>query len=197
MFVFFTSFYHFSLIDIFCRIEFKDWPPVKGDKERFPYGQMPTLEKDGKVYSQSIAIARYVAREHGFYPSDSEGAYFQDALTESLRDVYETLFLMKPLKTEEEKKEALEKYATTTLPANFSVWNDTISKNSSPDFITGETETMADISLVVFYANHFLSGPLGEFHLKHLEAYPELKAYLEKRYEEHKDYFDKRPDYPF
>lgn len=30
-----------------------------------PTGQMPVLEIDGKKYSQSLAIARYLAREYG------------------------------------------------------------------------------------------------------------------------------------
>ena len=30
-----------------------------------PFGQTPTLEVNGKVYAQSLAIATYVARETG------------------------------------------------------------------------------------------------------------------------------------
>ena len=30
-----------------------------------PFGQVPILEVDGKVLSQSITIARYLARQHG------------------------------------------------------------------------------------------------------------------------------------
>merc|ERR1711879_81860 len=34
-----------------------------------PFGQCPTLTVDGAVYGQSMAIARYLARECGFYGS--------------------------------------------------------------------------------------------------------------------------------
>jgi glutathione S-transferase len=30
-----------------------------------PFGQVPVLEFDGKLLSQSYAIARYIARQHG------------------------------------------------------------------------------------------------------------------------------------
>lgn len=42
------------------RVEFADWP---GKKSQAPLGQMPYLEIDGAKLPQSIAIARYVAKE--------------------------------------------------------------------------------------------------------------------------------------
>ena len=44
------------------RIEFADWPALK---EKSPLGQMPYLEVDDHKLPQSIAIARFIAREHG------------------------------------------------------------------------------------------------------------------------------------
>mmetsp|Transcript_24926 Transcript_24926/g.27582 ORF Transcript_24926/g.27582 Transcript_24926/m.27582 type:complete len:209 (+) Transcript_24926:1-627(+) len=177
-------------------VEQKDWPTIKTDKERFPFGQMPTLEKDGKVYSQSVAIARLVARENGFYPTDAEEAYYVDVLTESLRDVYTGIFGLAALKTDEEKKEALEKLETTTLPINFSAWEELIKANSSQEFWHGETETVADIGLVCFYTNQILISQIKDSLQAALDKYPVLKEYLEKRQEAHKEYFEQRPSFP-
>lgn len=46
------------------RIDFiKDWPTYP--KETLPLGQLPILEIDGKVFSQTIAICRYLAKRVG------------------------------------------------------------------------------------------------------------------------------------
>lgn len=42
------------------RIQRENWPALKPS---MPFGQMPILEHNGKVVNQSIAIARYVAKQ--------------------------------------------------------------------------------------------------------------------------------------
>jgi glutathione S-transferase len=36
-------------------------------KPTLPFGQLPVLEVNGIVIPQSVAITRYLAREHGLY----------------------------------------------------------------------------------------------------------------------------------
>lgn len=43
------------------RVERENWPSLK---PTMPTGQIPVLEFDGKKLSQSVAIARYLARQH-------------------------------------------------------------------------------------------------------------------------------------
>jgi glutathione S-transferase len=57
------------------RVKFTDWPEMKKDKEKFPFGQMPVLEKDGKYYAQTGAIVRMLGREYGYYPTEAEDIY--------------------------------------------------------------------------------------------------------------------------
>lgn len=57
------------------RIQFSEWPKLKSSnifcllfKKKIlaiPYGQVPLLEIDEKKLSQSLAIARYLAKEFG------------------------------------------------------------------------------------------------------------------------------------
>lgn len=44
------------------RYSFEEWPAVKPTT---PIGQLPFLEVDGSVLPQSVAIARFVAKETG------------------------------------------------------------------------------------------------------------------------------------
>lgn len=44
------------------RIQRDKWPPIK---KTFPFGRIPTLEIDGKVFHQTAAICRYLAIEAG------------------------------------------------------------------------------------------------------------------------------------
>nr|QGZ00484.1 glutathione S-transferase sigma3 [Glyphodes pyloalis] len=91
-----------------------DWP-IKSVKDALPYGQLPIYEEDGRVLSQSLAIARYVAHEVGLLPSDPwEQAVVEAAALNCYDFVKKIVTLMlDPSKIEENKKnidEAVEFY---------------------------------------------------------------------------------------
>ena len=165
---------------------------MKEDKERFEYGQLPVLEKDGKFYSQSVAILKMLGAEHGFYPTDPEDAYYVDAVAESLKDVYLGYVLTKWL-PEGAREEAYKKFTDEILPNSFRVWEDKIKANSTQDFYHGDKLTLADIGLVTLYTNIVNTGEHQETFSGILENYPALKSYFETRYNDTKDYFENRP----
>ena len=71
-------------------IEFADWPAIKGDTERFPLGSMPVMsDSEGNVHCQSLAIARMIAINHGFYSTEPMEAYLIDSLVDGSVDVEE------------------------------------------------------------------------------------------------------------
>ena len=81
----------------------EDWPELKKDTDKFPSGQMPVLEKDGKYYDQSTAILRMLGREHGYYPSDAEELYQVEKAMEMFADFTLPMIQIYFMKDEEEK----------------------------------------------------------------------------------------------
>lgn len=51
-----------------------------------PMGQVPILEIDGKIYNQSRAIGRYLAKKYNLYGSDEFEAMEIDAAVDSIDD---------------------------------------------------------------------------------------------------------------
>lgn len=58
-----------------------------------PFGQVPVLEADGKVLSQSIAIARYLAREHGIAGKNAWESALADMYVDAIGDLTTGTFL--------------------------------------------------------------------------------------------------------
>ena len=64
---------------------FAEWPEKK---PLMPKGQVPVLElPDGTMMPESYAIARYIARVHGYYPDDPRAGYEVDSLVDGFDDV--------------------------------------------------------------------------------------------------------------
>jgi glutathione S-transferase len=56
-------------------------------KPTLPFGQLPVLEVNGIVIPQSVAITRYLAREHGLYGKNSAEGALADAIIDGLHDM--------------------------------------------------------------------------------------------------------------
>ncbi|CAK4655320.1 hypothetical protein LEN26_014941 [Aphanomyces euteiches] len=57
-----------------------------------PFGQLPTLQIGHKTYGQSLAIARYVAKLVGLYPSEPLLALQVDAFADAIVEIYNAVF---------------------------------------------------------------------------------------------------------
>lgn len=67
------------------RVDFeKDWPSYP--KDTLPLRQLPILEIDGKVFYQSIAICRYLAKKVGLAGSNALEDYEIDNAVDNLND---------------------------------------------------------------------------------------------------------------
>lgn len=66
-----------------ARLSFPEWREQKGDTGKFPLGQLPVLEVDGKRFCQSTAILRWSGRVSGLYPEDALEALLVDEVISS------------------------------------------------------------------------------------------------------------------
>lgn len=66
------------------RIEFSDWPALK---PKVPFGKLPIMEVDGTVIHQSLAIARYLARETGLDGKTTLEKAQVDAIVDTVNDL--------------------------------------------------------------------------------------------------------------
>lgn len=72
-------------------MDLKQFDFVLFTARRFPLSQMPTLEVDGKVMTQSGAIGRYLAKEFGLYGDSSYDQALIDQVYETLDEISNTL----------------------------------------------------------------------------------------------------------
>jgi glutathione S-transferase len=68
-------------------IEFSQWPALKPN---VPGNQLPCLElkQNGKKMGQSVAILRFLAMQHGYYPSDPLLAHKANELIDGFGDFF-------------------------------------------------------------------------------------------------------------
>lgn len=89
------------------RFQREEWPQMKESKlkniktkidilfvinyiyliSEMPFGQVPVLEINGKVYNQSMAITRYVAKQAGLAGKTDLEAFEIDSIVDSINDL--------------------------------------------------------------------------------------------------------------
>jgi prostaglandin-H2 D-isomerase / glutathione transferase len=130
--------------------EFYTFPELQALKgtDKFPLGQMPTLELDDGTYvCQSGAITRYAAKLAGLYPADPMHALFVDEIIETCN---EAMAKAPQTKDEELKKKLRAEYAANDLPRYYSFLKKRIGDRT---YIAGNALSIAD-----FYAYGFLKA---------------------------------------
>ncbi|KAI4470912.1 glutathione s-transferase [Holotrichia oblita] len=66
------------------RITFEEWPKVKTS---MPFGQMPLYEEKGKTVTQSLAIARYIAKKAKLVGKTDWEDLEIDAIVDTINDI--------------------------------------------------------------------------------------------------------------
>ncbi|KAF0701180.1 Aste57867_8331 [Aphanomyces stellatus] len=138
------------------RIPSKDFPTKKPSLD-LPFGQVPTLKTDdGKVYAQSIAIARYAAKLANLYPDDALEALEADSAVDAM--VEATMLFVNAAfmeQDEEKKKKQLADVNEKGLPRLLGG----LEKRAVGPFFLGETPSFADLYIFDFYKQIWSAFP--------------------------------------
>ncbi|KAF1757921.1 hypothetical protein GCK72_014378 [Caenorhabditis remanei] len=170
------------------RIEDQEFAELKPN---LPTGQVPILYIDNVPFSQSTAIARYLARKFGFAGKNSEEELLADAIVDTFKDFIESFrtFVVGVLtgESEENMKKIREEVMKPAVKTYLTYLNKILEKSES-GYLVGNELTWADLvvadNLTTLINAEFLDlkneKTLGEFHRKILET-DKLKEWLEKR----------------
>ena len=148
--------------DFRVRATFQDpgeWPEMKPTT---PYGSLPLLEWDGVRIAQSMAIARFLAREVGLAGRNSLEAAQINEVVDAVNDIAQAGAKAFFSKDEAEMK----KYTTETLPAGLINIEKRL-ENRGGQFMVGNTLSWADLRLFDFCFQ--LPDPSG------LDNFPRIK----------------------
>lgn len=170
------------------RIGQNDWPEYKS---KAPFGQAPYLEitngKKTMILSQSVAIARFLARKFGFAGKGDEEQAMVDMYGDQISDLLNEFAKYMMEKDETKKQEIFQKLQTEIMPFHMKFFEAKLA-DSKTGFFFDSGLTWIDLYLFN------LLGLLGEQRnqlFEHFKAvkklydtvseYGKIKAYLETR----------------
>lgn len=160
------------------RIPRDKWPEEKANAARYPFGQVPILEVDGKPFAESSAITRYAGRLSGLYPTDPILALRVDELDAIVEDANAGIY---PSFAEQDvdKRIALRKeYLAGSFKKFVTVIDRKVGENGT-GWAVGDSITIADLRLSAWFG-FLTSGFLDGIDKTALEPYPHITALLKK-----------------
>jgi glutathione S-transferase len=168
------------------RIKFDEWPKKKGE---YHFGQLPVLEIDGEKFSQSIAIAHYLAQQFGLAGKTPLDALKCHAIVETLNDMVAPMMAKINPMMDEAAKAAVIKEAEPAVKEWLAKLEESCKKHSSGGFAVAGQLTYADLAfhnrgfqLIQFYGPDCLKPyPTLQKHYEMVTNHPKIKEYLAKR----------------
>lgn len=161
------------------RVPKDKWPEIKPNT---PFGMVPILEVDGKKYTQSFAIAMYLGRKFGLYPSDPEEAFKVDEIIFLIQDNLKAALKVRYAKPEE-KEELMKEYKEVQSP-KFNGFYERMLKENGTGYFVGDKITIADLAIYDFltrFPDLIPDGSLLKAHWDRIGSLDKIKAWVEKR----------------
>jgi glutathione S-transferase len=125
------------------RHEHSDWPSHKAE---MPLGQMPVLEFNGVKLPQSLAIARFLAKQFQLAGKDNFEQAKVDAVVDTIHDLLLAFRPTRMEKDEVKKQEITKKFIDEELPKHFQNL-ETLGKlyGNGGNYFVGNQLTWADL----------------------------------------------------
>jgi glutathione S-transferase len=146
-------------------------------KPKTPYGGLPSLEIDGKIFGGSAPIERYIAEQHGLAGSNELENFELSTIFDVTFDLLLRVILHHFEKEEARKADLKKELEETHLPKYLGILNKVITDNGAADgWIYGNKVTYVDLRVAQLADLILLASPNA------LDAYPavaKLKATVE------------------
>ncbi len=174
------------------RIKREDWPKMK---DKFELKQVPALEVDGKLYTQTYAILEYLGARYGYLPKGYQGLYDALWVMNTAEDIFTkaatSVAGWSPLPPKE-KEELAKRVIDVDGPIFVGAIEEKLRQNVSHEFIVGNKYSIADFVLLGVYVGMEASPEMKKvFGTKLREKHPLLVKYAERRLEDFNLYYGK------
>ncbi|KAL9962463.1 hypothetical protein ACROYT_G031568 [Oculina patagonica] len=160
------------------RVNPEEWMTKLKPSGFSPSGQLPVLEVDGKVLTQSKAILTYVAKEFNLAPGSNFEQAQADMLAHCISDLEDKLSAAFHVDDPERKEKALAAVTKELVPEKCRFFEKFLLANSKHGFFIGDKLTYADIVVFTFLNSHYLKGS-AEGIPEELKEYPTLSTWYE------------------
>lgn len=166
------------------RINKEDWPEKK---KSLPFPKVPILMVDDKPLPQSLAIARYVAKEVGLVPADNLQAAYCDAMADTLSEVMSAMhgIMMSDADEAEKKRKFKEEFFPNVLEPVLTRLNKRLGERQ---WFVGDQMTWADFTIALAFGSIKRRRPeiISQFAavsslIEKVEGLPNIKAWIAKR----------------
>lgn len=156
---------------------FADMPELKASG-KLEFGQLPAVERDGKMYTQSQSILRGLGIALGYYPQDAYEAYLVDSYLDSINDIMNAFYKAAFNPVEEAKAALFADFYGNTLPKFIAAFDKRLEGNTT-GFAVGEKISIADFALAAFSYSSFLNdnSPAKEQALEVVSKFPNFHKY--------------------
>ncbi|XP_071439843.1 glutathione S-transferase-like [Hetaerina americana] len=166
------------------RFTFEEWPALKSS---MPYGKVPVIETDGEDLHQTLAMARYFARQLKLTGDDDWEAMLCDISIDTVTDLRLQIVAYNFEADEDAKEKKKEVLVNETIPFYLEKLDDDVKKNNG-HFVLGKLtwadlvnvailDMLQDMMQMSFTENHTnLKGIMDK-----VMAIPQIKEWVEKR----------------